>query len=231
MVDNSDILHPRPEKGDGTINVSLAVPVSSDGYFIATAHGVGSDEGVMALLYKNQIPVSVTREDNLDGDPSHLMLSGQNPFKMDFQPQLVADISSVKLRIVATYPSKDLALLKAPFATPEYFNIRKHGAKEDENISYTLNPLSTENIGSVNAPIYMVENDESNNKIYWIRSDISYGDSGAGIFDAKSQLLGIAISVTQDEKTGLDFIKAASLDKKIIDKAIAADRISNGVHN
>lgn len=214
----------KPAKGS-SVDASLAVPVTRDGYLLATSHGVPRGKVALTLLDGENRPVYVATLDG-KGPAEFQVVTSLRPLEGWRMNQPPPGTRERRLRVVQRFPSSDLVLLKAPFATPRHVEVLSSVPMPREPVYFPSNPLLGEQGTLVLCPLDYIQITSANTWFVSVEHIASQGYSGTPMMNHEGRLiaLGVKSSLSREHPV----LWGSGISKEVLDETIARDRRRQG---
>jgi hypothetical protein len=212
----------RPPAG-AEVDASLAVPISSDGYLLATAHGIPAHGVVLTLRDGENRPVYISLLDGKGPAEFQVVIPGSDGEGAAASTRTVAvKLKEQRLRVVKRFYASDLVLLKAPFRTPSYVKVLSSVPVPNEPVYFPSNPVLGEANALVLCPLDRVAITGISSWFIAVEHAARQGYSGTPMMNQDGELIALGVKSSLSSKHPV--LWGSGLSKETLDEAMAVDR-------
>ena len=208
-----------------TVNGSPAVPITRDGYFLATSHGVPKGSDVLTMRDAANLPVYLTKV-NESGPAEFQTIAVKSPLRYERQTGIPAGIREQRLRVVKRHFASDLVLLKASFPTQDYVEVLSSVPAPGEPVYFPTNPLLGERSALLLTPLERIEITSSGTWFVAVDHMASYGYSGTPMMNPEGKLIALGAKGLMSKKHPK--LWGSGMSWELLEEMIAADRAAHG---
>lgn len=211
----------RPPAG-AEVDASLAVPISSDGYLLATAHGIPAQGVVLTLRDGSNRPVYISLLDGKGPAEFQVVVQGGDGAAAASTRTTAVKLTEQRLRVVKRFYASDLVLLKAPFRTPSYVKVLSSVPVPNEPVYFPSNPVLGEANALVLCPLDRVAITSVSSWFIAVEHAARQGYSGTPMMNQDGELIALGVKSSLSSKHPV--LWGSGISKEMLDEAMAADR-------
>lgn len=214
--------------------------ITKDGYAITAAHVIENPplDAFATLITPKNVPVPTLHVQRQIGDGGRgedrssvpkSRLVAYTPESAEPLTASSAKLAIRTLRIVASFPEQDIALVKLPLRTAVCFELRRAPLRND-TVLFASGNWATAYSGISAGTVLSVSHAHPPTTIIRSNTPLAKGDSGGPVFDVEGRLVGIASRVIPSQFLPYPKLRNSSLrmlDPDTVEALIRADRAQN----
>lgn len=204
------------------VDASLAVPITSDGYLLATAHGVPAKGVVLTLRDGENHPVYISLLDGKGPAEFQVVSADGEDAGLRSSKSTTVRLKEQRLRVVKRYYASDLVLLKAPFRTPDHVKVLSSVPVPNEPVYFPSNPVLGERNALVLCPLDRIAITSANSWFVAVEHAARQGYSGTPMMNQEGDLIALGVKSSLSAKHPV--LWGSGIAKETLDEAIASDR-------
>ncbi len=219
-----------------TGGMGMASVISPDGYALTAAHVIDRKRRLDTILFEDESesPVHVQWATLTFTDRAGRVKSRSRSLQLvsygGGQPLVIGPaVEARQLRVVETFPNRDLALVKLPFEPSRWFEVAE--PPQEGTVLFAAGNSATPYAGPSAGKVVRVTRKKHSIKTIHTSAPLSSGDSGGPVFDEKGRLVGIVSHIWMSPGVPLPKLNRSSLrmiDPERLNELIVRDRARFG---